>query len=200
MTTQSSQSATAPTGVTLRPATIRDVPSIALIINSEAEIGTMLPRSFAALYENIREFQVATIAHPAAESGERVIGVCGLSIIWANLAEVCALAVDPSFRGQGIGKALVKACMAESHALQIRKIMTLTYEQGFFASLGFTVVDRQQLPLKVWSECVRCPKNQACDEIAMIYIHEDLPVYDGPAPGDPPPSKYVIPVVPRRNR
>ena len=51
----------------------------------------------------------------------------------------------------------------------------LTYEKDFFAKLGFSVVDRQELPLKVWSECVRCAKNQACDEIAMIRVIEEVP-------------------------
>jgi amino-acid N-acetyltransferase len=26
------------------------------------------------------------------------------------------------------------------------------------------------LPLKAWKDCVRCPKFQACDEIAVLHI------------------------------
>ncbi len=73
--------------------------------------------------------------------------------------------------------------------------MTLTYEQASFEKLGFTVVDRQQLPLKVWSECIRCPKNQACDEIAMTLVLDDVPDLGVPKPTAPPPDQYVVPII-----
>src|SRR5690606_23948784 len=82
--------------------------------------------------------------------------------------EVYALAVAPQWRGKGIGRRLVLSCVDEAEELGLQRLMTLTYEQRFFERCGFHVVDRQNLPLKVWSECIRCPKNQACDEIAMI--------------------------------
>lgn len=171
----------------IRPARIIDVPTISRIINDAAEFGQMLPRSLAALYENIREFQVASV-----DPDGPVIGVCGLSIIWADLAEVVALAVDRRHRGQGIGRRLVEAVLAEATALGVRRVMTLTYEQAFFERLGFTVVDRAKLPQKVWADCVRCPKHEACDEIAMIRIL-DVPALEVPAPPDT--TRYDVPVV-----
>ena len=158
------------------------------IINDCAEFGLMLPRSMSSLYENVREFHVADL-------DGKVIGVCGLSVVWANLAEVCALAVSADQRGLGIGRKLVEACIEEARALGVRTIMSLTYERAFFEKLGFTVVDRQKLPLKVWSECVRCPKNQACDEIAMTHVLEDVPDLSAPKPAVPPADKYVVPTV-----
>lgn len=174
------------------------------IINDAAEFGLMLPKSDAMLYEKIRQFHVIEHApgsapgsgpgnFPGSERGDsggergdsgggEVVGVCGLSIIWANLAEVVSLAVAPSQRGRGLGRALVEACLAEARTLGIRKVMSLTYEQRFFERLGFAVVDRQQLPLKVWADCVRCPKNEACDEIAMIRVFEDIPEPPAPPP------------------
>jgi hypothetical protein len=53
--------------------------------------------------------------------------------------------------------------------------MTLTYETLFFQACGFEKVDRATLPMKVWSDCVRCSKNQACDEVAMIRVLSDVP-------------------------
>lgn len=173
----------------IRRATVADVPVMSKIINDCAEYGLMLPRSLASLYENVREFHVATSAD------ETVIGVCGLSIVWADLAEVCALAVDPAHRGRGIGKRLVEACLAEAEQLRIRRVMTLTYEQAFFERLGFRVVDRQHLPLKVWSECVRCPKNQHCDEIAMIRVLEHVPAVEAPTATVPAEDEYIVPTV-----
>jgi amino-acid N-acetyltransferase len=153
----------------IRPAAIADVPAMGRIINDAAEFGLMLPKSAAVLYENLREFVVAI-------EGDRVVGVCGLSIIWADLAEVVSLAVEVSQRGKGLGKRLVEACINDARRLGIRRVMSLTYEQNFFEKLGFRVVDRQELPLKVWADCVRCPKNEACDEIAMIRVLEEVPM------------------------
>jgi len=176
----------------IRRATVADVPAMARIINDAAEFGLMLPKSLAALYENVREFHVAV--EPSDDETERVVGVCGLSVVWANLAEVASLAVDKSQRGKGLGKQLVQTVLEEAKQLGIPRVMTLTYERAFFEKLGFVVLDRQELPLKVWSECVRCPKNQACDEIAMVRRIEGVPEPEG-APAPPRPAEYEVPVV-----
>ena len=175
--------------VLIRPAAIADVPAIHRIVNDAAELGLMLHKSTAQLYENIREFQVAV----DDDNHCRVVGVCGLSIIWADLAEVVSLAVDPAHRGRGLGGALTRACLDEAHALGIRRVMSLTYEQAFFERLGFAVVDRKQLPMKVWADCVRCPKRDACDEIAMMKTFTDLAPHPVPAP--PAPASLEVPVV-----
>ena len=55
--------------------------------------------------------------------------------------------------------------------LGIRKVFTLTYQDKFFGSLGFKVVTKDDLPQKVWKDCIDCPKFPNCDEIAMeMYI------------------------------
>lgn len=173
----------------IRHAAIPDIPTIARIINHAADYGQMLHRSPAYLYEHIRDYQVAVEDGPEM----RTMGVCGLQIIWGNLAEICSLAVDPDFRRRGVGAALVRACLDEAHRLGIRKVMSLTYEQRFFEKLGFHVVDRHELPLKVWSQCIYCAKNRACDEIAMIFEHADVPDLT-PASLAPADERYVMPV------
>lgn len=178
--------------MTIRRAGILDIPTAHQIINDSAEYGLMLPRSLASMYEDVRDFHVAV--EPLAGGGERVVGVCGLKVVWANLAEVYALAVDARARGRGLGRRLVLAAVDEAEQLGIRKLMTLTYEQAFFERCGFGVVDRQTLPLKVWSECVRCPKNQRCDEIAMIRVLEGVPEIKLPEPMAPAGEPYVVPV------
>ena len=171
----------------IRKASVKDVPELGQIINDCAEYGLMLHRSHSFLYEHVREFHVAVDAH-------RVVGACGLSIVWAHLAEVYALAVAPEARGRGLGRRLVETCLEEARSLGLARIFALTYENDFFRKLGFEIVDRQQLPLKVWSECVRCLKNQACDEIAMVRVLEDVPQIDAPQPDPPQAESYVVPV------
>lgn len=174
----------------IRRAAIADVPALGKIINDAAEYGQMLHRSWAYLYEHVRDFHVAV-----DDASQQVVGVCGLNIIWATMAEVYALAVSPACRGQGIGRRLVLSCIDEAEELGIARLMALTYERSFFAKLGFVVVDRQSLPLKVWSECVRCAKNQACDEIAMVRELDEVPAITAPPPDAPPPGEYEVPVV-----
>ncbi len=171
----------------IRPATIHDVPRIGEIINNHAELGRMLFKSYAQLYEDLRDFAVF-------EKDGRVVGAVALSIIWADLAEVRSLAVDEEYRGRGIGRALVEWTVAEARRLHVRRLMSLTYEQGFFEKLGFEVVAKETLPLKVWSDCVRCPKRDGCDEIAMVRTLHELPVVAAPT-ATPTPRGVSIPVL-----
>ena len=172
----------------VRAATIHDVPRIQEIINSHAERGKMLFKAYAQLYEDMRDFAIF-------EKDGQVVGCVALTVIWADLAEVRSLAVDAAHIGKGIGKQLVLWSIDEARRLQICKLMTLTYEQTFFEKCGFVVVEKETLPLKVWSDCVRCPKNQNCDEIAMIRILEDVPQITFPQP-IPTPRGISIPVLP----
>ena len=178
----------------IRPATIHDVPRISDIINSHAELGKMLFKSYAQLFESIRDFAVYVDDGDAADQAGEIVGCVGLSIIWADLAEVRSLAVDNNQRGKGIGSKLTEWCIAEARRLGIRKLMSLTYEQRFFEKLGFEVVEKESLPLKVWSDCVRCPKNANCDEIAMVLTHHDIPEPKLPH-ATPTPRGVSIPVL-----
>ncbi|MDP9174333.1 MAG: N-acetyltransferase [Planctomycetota bacterium] len=164
----------------IRPATIHDVPRIQEIINSHAELGKMLFKSLAQIYEALRDFAVYEVD---AESGDgeraipgKIAGCVAVSIIWADLAEVRSLAVDEDFRGRGIGKRMVEWAVDEARRLQIRRLMALTYEQAFFEKLSFEVVPKETLPLKVWTDCVRCPKRDNCDEIAMVRFLQEVPL------------------------
>ena len=171
----------------IRSATVHDVPRMAEIINSHAERGKMLFKNLAQLYEDLRDFAVY-------EEADQVVGCVALTIIWADLAEVRSLAVDSACIGRGIGKKLVRWTIDEARRLGIRRLMSLTYEKLFFAKLGFVVVEKDSLPLKVWSDCVRCPKRDGCDEIAMVATLEDVPFVHVPNAA-PTPRGMSIPVL-----
>lgn len=130
-------------------------------MNHFAQKGEMLPRSQSELYENIRDFFVV-------EDEGKVIGCCALHILWDNLAEVKSLAVDSSYQGKGIGRLLVNTCLDEARELGIRKVFALTFKPGFFEKLGFKLVDKDDLPRKVWGECIKCPLFPDCKEEAVI--------------------------------
>jgi amino-acid N-acetyltransferase len=148
----------------LRKAHIGDVKTIHRLINLSAGKDEMLPRSLVDIYNSLRDFFVYYESDKTS-----VIGICAMHIIWENLAEIRSLYVDENYRKRGIGKELIKACMAEAVTLDVFRIFTLTYKKDFFAKQGFREVDRTTLPEKIWSDCFHCSKYpDYCDEVTMI--------------------------------
>ena len=146
-----------------RKARFGDIESIYGLVDIYAAQGDMLPRSRNTLYENLRDMIVA-------ETDDIVIGVGALHIMWDRLAEVRMMAVSPQYMRQGIGTEIVRLLLDEGDAIGIEKVFTLTYKPDFFRKLGFIRISREELPQKVWKECIDCPKYPNCDEIAMIKV------------------------------
>lgn len=146
-----------------RKARFDDIESIFRLVHIYAAQGEMLPRSRNTLYENLRDMVIA-------ESGSEVVGVGALHIMWDRLAEVRMMAIAPAYMRRGIGTEIVRWLLDEGDALGIEKVFTLTYKPDFFRKLGFIRISREELPQKVWKECIDCPKYPNCDEIAMIKV------------------------------
>jgi amino-acid N-acetyltransferase len=164
----------------IRKASLSDIPALLGLINAYAANGVMLPRTEFEMAENIRDFIVAF------EDG-RLVGCGALHFYTATSAEVRSLAVDPTVKSKGIGRALVEALEEEAVEQDLHSMFAFTYVAGFFAKLGFEEVDRGELPLKAWKDCLRCPKFQACDEIAVLKrLKPDAPVFRLPQISDFP--------------
>ncbi|MEK7297828.1 MAG: N-acetyltransferase [Planctomycetota bacterium] len=146
----------------LRKATIEDVEKIYKLINEFAAKDVMLPRSLSELYENIRDFFVFI-------QDNQFVGCSALHIFWKDLAEIKSLAVMESFQDKGIGQKLANACIREARKLGIGKMFVLTYVPEFFEKCGFRRVEKETLPHKIWSECVKCHKFPDCGEIPLTY-------------------------------
>jgi len=147
----------------IRQAKISDAEAIYALINYYAERDRMLFRPLADIYENLQAFTVA-------ELDGNVVGCCALQIIWSDLAEIKSLAVDEANKDKGVGKMLVAAATEQTHQLGLPRVFALTLNPAFFEKLGFSIVEKDTLPMKVWSDCAKCPKQQNCDEIAVIKI------------------------------
>ncbi len=144
-----------------RKARVGDAEQIRKLINSYASDNQMLFRSLSEIYENIRDY------HLAIDDGE-VVGSCALHVFWEDLAELRSLAVRRDHLGKGLGRRLVKNVLTEAPSLGIKNVFILTAIPEYFEKAGFQVVDRSELPQKIWAECVKCPKFPDCDEIAMV--------------------------------
>ncbi|MHC4842928.1 MAG: N-acetyltransferase [Planctomycetota bacterium] len=145
----------------IRKARISDAKVIHSLITSYAEREIMLFRSLADIYENIQTFIVA-------EVDGNVIGCCALDVIWEDLAEIKSLAVDQNHIKSGIGKKLVAVAAENALEIGLPRIFALTLNPAFFKGFGFTKVEKQKLPMKVWKDCAKCSKQKRCDEIAVL--------------------------------
>ncbi|MEJ2201621.1 MAG: N-acetyltransferase [Desulfuromonadaceae bacterium] len=144
----------------IRKARMTDARSIHALLIGYAQEGLMLSRSLADIYEGIRDFYVFDVE-------DQVVGTVCLHICWSDLAEVRSLAVDAAHGGKGIGRQLVEACLQEARGLGIGRVFALTYKPIFFGKLGFREIEKSELPHKIWSDCIKCPKFPECDEVAM---------------------------------
>ena len=165
--------------IILQNAKLTDIPGLLDVINSYAAQGIMLPRTEFELAENIRDFVVAV------EDGH-IVGCGALHFYTPRSAEIRSLAVSPNRKAGGVGRMIVESLEAQALDHQLQSIFAFTYVPGFFEKLGFEQVDRGELPLKAWKDCLRCPKFQACDEIPMLKQLSDASI---------PPSNEVFPIL-----
>ncbi len=168
----------------VRKAGMRDIHPLLRLINGYAAEGIMLPRTEFEMSENIRDFSVLY-------DDDRLVGCGALHFYTPTMAEVRSLAVDPALKGQGAGRRIVEALEREALDNGLDALFAFTYSPAFFSKLGFFEVERGELPLKTWKDCLRCPKFHSCDEIAVLKrLQPGVPRYapahaipfDAPAP------------------
>ncbi|UCD32665.1 MAG: N-acetyltransferase [Desulfobacterales bacterium] len=147
----------------IRKATIKDIRDIHRLLQEYGQKGELLPRPLSVLYDHLRDFSV--YVEPETD---RVVGCCALQFCWDDLAEIRSLAVHPDHVRKRIGSQLTQEALSEAASYAVKKVFALTYQPGFFEKFGFKEIDKSQLPLKIWSDCIVCVKFPDCDEIAMM--------------------------------
>jgi amino-acid N-acetyltransferase len=151
-----------------REARLPDAEKIYQLISSHFESGTLLPRSLPEICENIRDFIVA-------EDNGRVVGCGALHLYGVHLAEVRSIAVLPAYRGRGVGDLVVRRLLKVAARHQVSGVCLFTRIPEFFARLGFSIVQREDIPDKLYKDCCVCPKLNCCDEVAMV--RGDVPTF-----------------------
>jgi amino-acid N-acetyltransferase len=147
----------------VRKAVMRDIPPILALINGYAANGVMLPRTEFEMSESIRDFTVVLL-------GDELLGCGALHFYSPTVAEIRSLAVNEHAKTHGVGRKLVEALIQEAQDYELDAAFAFTYVVEFFQKVGFQVVERGVLPLKVWKDCLRCSKFQACDEVAVLRV------------------------------
>jgi amino-acid N-acetyltransferase len=156
-----------------RKAQLQDVRSIHQLIHSFTHDGTLLPRRYAEICENIDTFTIVE-----TNSGQ-FLGCAALHVYGQHLAEIRSIAVRPEANGHGAGGLLVHALLDQAEARGIRCVCLFTRIPGFFEHFHFRVAEHRAFPDKVQKDCMHCIRRNACDEIAMV-------VGELPAPGKIP--------------
>ena len=142
-------------------ARIDDPPRIVALVNHYADRQLMLPRSLNDTYESLRDFYVW-------RENDEVVGCAALHVSWDGLGEVRSLAVREDATRRGIGRKLVQSCLDEARELGMKRVFALTYVPEFFKKFGFVLYAKENLPHKVWTDCLNCPKFPDCDEVALV--------------------------------
>jgi GNAT superfamily N-acetyltransferase len=131
----------------LRPAISGDVANVTALVHAaykhyEERIGTV-PRPMIDDYaEVIKNYQVTV-----AESGQTLIGVIVLTVTDEGFL-IDNVAVDPSYHGKGIGKALLEFAEAEARRAGFGSIYLYTHEKmtenlALYARIGYVEYDRR---------------------------------------------------------
>lgn len=147
----------------IRKASIKDVKAIHELLIEYGKKEELLARPLSELYDHVRDFSVYM-----DENNKQMIGCCAMQFCWEDLAEIRSLAVLPEHIGKNIGTKLVETVLEEAKSFNVKKVFTLTYKPEFFKQFGFVQIERSDLPLKIWTDCIICIKFPDCDEIAMM--------------------------------
>lgn len=141
--------------MTIRGARHEDVDTIVLLIEHYADEGLLLVRSREEICADINRFLVAL-------DGENIVGCVSLENYGRDLAEIRSVAVNPSARGQGVGKKLLHASVMEAKRRGYRRVFAMTDARGFFLRHGFEPVERGTLPEKIERDCAHCSRARDC--------------------------------------
>ncbi len=154
-------------GIRIRKPTVKDVDAIFNLNKRMADRGFMLHRNRYKILEMLGNFLVAENADG------KVVGCGALGLVWTDLGEVMALAVDDDYQGQGVGRMIVGELIKRAGELKLPEVMALTYQTEFFKNLGFTLTTKDNFPKRVWRICLDCPKLEECDENALHLVLRD---------------------------
>lgn len=145
---------------TIRAATAADEAAMLALAHPHQAGDFFLPVSAAELAAWRGEFVVAEVAGTVVAMGR-------LKRFTDSLAEVRSLVVHPDHRGNELGRQVVRALLDTARRRGVRYCFALTDRVDLFEHLGFREIDKAVLPLKIWGDCLACPKRDACDEVAL---------------------------------
>lgn len=153
--------------ITLKPeieicqATEKNVDEILNLLNLYAKDELLLALTKVDILNRLNFFLVAV-------DKKKIVGCASIRDFGDDLYEIRSLAVSPDYAGHGIGSRLVENLISKVGRRTGVRIFALTYRATFFERLGFKSVYKELFPQKIWSDCSKCPKQDDCDEEALM--------------------------------
>jgi amino-acid N-acetyltransferase len=124
----------------LRPAQAEDIPGLMRLIQPLEAAGILVSRSPEQLEQTLSDFWVMEI-------DQHLIGCAALNIIDGDHAELSCLAVDPTYRDQGLGQELLDQMEHQARTQGFQQLWLLTtHTHHWFVEHGFRLSDPQALP------------------------------------------------------
>jgi amino-acid N-acetyltransferase len=150
--------------IELVKAKLSDIPQMQTLVIGEVKDGIILNRTEDEVATNIRSYVLA-------KDEGKLVGYTALHIHSKRLAEIRSLIVDKSYRGQNVGKRMVKFTLEEAKALGVEEdVLVLTYLPQFFEKLNFNEINKEVIPEhKIWADCIKCIHFPVCNVVALIY-------------------------------
>lgn len=123
----------------------------------------LLAKELITLYEDVQEFWVV-------EHDRRVVGCGALHVLWADLAEIRTVAVEPTMAGRGIGGVLVRALLRTAHEVGVSRVFVLTFEREFFGRHGFAEIEGAPVSPEVYEQMRRSYDAGVAEFLDLAYI------------------------------
>jgi amino-acid N-acetyltransferase len=121
--------------VTVRVARSADLPAIERLL-----VASGLP--IAGVVDALGGFLVAE-----SDGSREIVGVVGVEACCREYALLRSTAVDPAWRGTGLGKRLVERAIAEAESRGVKAMYLLTTTaERYFPSFGFVKTTRDTVP------------------------------------------------------
>lgn len=143
--------------VVIAAATERDVPAIKDLL-----VASDLPT--AGVDEHWRTFIVA-------RDGDRIVG-CGGAEAYQFAALIRSVAVDPTYRSQGLGRRMVRQLLDRLASRGLREFYLLTTTaEAYFKKRGFKTIDRDEVHPQLLSSREfqdACPSSATCMRLVML--------------------------------
>ncbi|MCC6285289.1 MAG: GNAT family N-acetyltransferase [Phycisphaerales bacterium] len=133
--------------IAVRTARPGDEHAVCRLVNAWADEGLTLRRTPAEVVVRIGEFVLC-------EQGGFAIGTGALAVFSPALAEIRSVAVDPTVKAKGVGRAVMTFLVDAAKTLELDEIVLLTKVPGFFAKFGFREISAAQLPPSFLEEAI----------------------------------------------
>ncbi len=116
--------------IEIRPTTMSDHALVKSFLAPFIEAEFLLPRTDD-------ELKLLLTRGFLAEQDQSIVGFAAVEIYSKKLAELQCLAVSPSCRRQGVGRALVNHCVEAAREQGVAELMAISASEDLFVACGF---------------------------------------------------------------